>query len=82
MSFAGDPIEVGAATTILKGAACPLHMTAAKSRVGHAEPAAGTIGLLQVRSSDIAKFAGSIPMHTIAAAINILPCSVSKSSAA
>ena len=46
---AGDPIEVGAATSVLKGGASGLHMTAAKSRMGHAEPAAGAIGILHVR---------------------------------
>ena len=45
----GDPIEVGAATAVLHGGALPLRMTAAKSRLGHAEPAAGTVGLLHVR---------------------------------
>jgi acyl transferase domain-containing protein/NADPH:quinone reductase-like Zn-dependent oxidoreductase/acyl carrier protein/NAD(P)-dependent dehydrogenase (short-subunit alcohol dehydrogenase family) len=43
----GDPIEVGAATAVLPGALLPLRFTAAKSRVGHAEPAAGSIGILQ-----------------------------------
>ncbi|KAI8473976.1 MAG: thiolase-like protein, partial [Monoraphidium minutum] len=58
----GDPIEVGAATAVLlggggaKGAAAPagggggraapLLMSAAKSQLGHAEPAAGMVGLL------------------------------------
>jgi acyl transferase domain-containing protein len=45
----GDPIEVGAATAVLpgQGGLLPLRFTAAKSRVGHAEPAAGSIGILQ-----------------------------------
>ena len=43
----GDPIEVGAATAVLQSRVMPLRMTAAKSRVGHAEPAAGVIGILQ-----------------------------------
>ncbi len=43
----GDPIEVGAATAVLQSGVTPLHMTAAKSRVGHAEPAAGVVGILQ-----------------------------------
>lgn len=45
---AGDPIEVGAALTVLQGGAAPVALTAAKSRLGHAEPAAGAIGMLQV----------------------------------
>ena len=44
----GDPIEVGAATAVFPGSnGLPLRLTAAKSRVGHAEPAAGSIGILQ-----------------------------------
>jgi acyl transferase domain-containing protein len=49
----GDPIEVGAATEVLPGpitartAGGPLHLSAAKSRFGHAEPAAGSIGMAQ-----------------------------------
>ena len=42
----GDPIEVGAATAVLPGAGLPLRLTAAKSRFGHAEPAAGSIGMM------------------------------------
>ena len=45
---AGDPIEVGAATAVLRGASCPVRFTAAKSRIGHAEPAAGLVGILHV----------------------------------
>ena len=44
----GDPIELGAALDLLTGCRAPLRLTAAKSRVGHAEPAAGAIGMLQV----------------------------------
>ena len=44
----GDPIEVGAALAVLSGSRTPVRLTAAKSRVGHAEPAAGAIGMLQV----------------------------------
>ena len=42
----GDPIEVGAATAVLPGAGLPMRFTAAKSRFGHAEPAAGSIGMM------------------------------------
>lgn len=44
----GDPIEIGAALAVLRGAAHPVALTAAKSHVGHAEPAAGGVSLLQV----------------------------------
>lgn len=44
----GDPIEVGAALAVLQGAQAPLALSAVKSRLGHAEPAAGAIGMLQV----------------------------------
>ena len=37
----GDPIEMGAAVAVLPGSDAPVRMTPAKSRVGHAEPAAG-----------------------------------------
>ena len=44
----GDPIEVGAAVAVLHGSARqrPLVLSAAKSRVGHAETGAGTLGML------------------------------------
>ena len=41
----GDPIEMGAATAVLPGSHSPVRMTAAKSRMGHAEPAAGVRAL-------------------------------------
>lgn len=43
----GDPIEVGAAVAILGKAAVPLRFTGAKSRLGHSEPVAGTVGIIQ-----------------------------------
>jgi acyl transferase domain-containing protein len=48
----GDPIEVGAAAAALGGrgsggaAPAPLALTTSKSSLGHAEPAAGVVGLL------------------------------------
>eukprot|EP00951_Prasinocladus_malaysianus_P023804 scaffold203493_cov52-Prasinocladus_malaysianus.AAC.1 len=44
----GDPIELGAATSVLKSSAVsgPISFLAAKSSVNHSEAAAGTIGLL------------------------------------
>ena len=44
----GDPIEVGAALAVLRGSEHAVALTAAKSLVGHAEPAAGAVSLLQV----------------------------------
>lgn len=51
----GDPIEVGAATAsfLRRGEkrTSPLFLTAAKSFMGHAEPAAGIVGIIQVASN-------------------------------
>eukprot|EP00803_Ostreobium_quekettii_P007582 evm.model.scf_983.1 EVM.evm.TU.scf_983.1 scf_983:18-7581(-) len=51
----GDPIEVGAALAALDGGsgarAAPLNLTALKSHVGHAEPAAGLVGLLALAAA-------------------------------
>jgi NADPH:quinone reductase-like Zn-dependent oxidoreductase/acyl carrier protein len=48
----GDPIELGAATASLlrRGASrtAPLYLTAAKSFMGHAEPAAGIVGVTRL----------------------------------
>ena len=47
----GDPIEVGGAFAVLvqaKGRVEPLVMSAVKAAVGHTEPGAGAVGLLQV----------------------------------
>lgn len=41
----GDPIEMGAATAILQLTNRPLQLSAAKSIMGHAEPAAGSVGI-------------------------------------
>lgn len=46
----GDPIEVGAALAVLPGARGALCLAAAKSRVGHAEPVAGLVGLIHATS--------------------------------
>ena len=43
----GDPIEVGAALAVFSGRAATLRLTAAKSRVGHSEAAAGASGIAQ-----------------------------------
>ena len=42
----GDPIEVGAAAAALGSKARTLHLSAAKSLAGHAEPAAGMVGIV------------------------------------
>jgi len=63
--LAGDPIEVGAATAVLRGGAAPLRFTAAKSRIGHAEPAAGTVGILHVSRTLPSPFHASLKVsHT------------------
>ena len=41
----GDPIEIGAASAVLEAGSRPLQLSAAKSILGHAEPAAGTVGI-------------------------------------
>ena len=48
-----DPIEMGAAAAVLApaGRTHPLMLSAAKSSLGHAEPAAGLIGLLHLTAS-------------------------------
>ena len=54
----GDPIEIAAALAVLQTSALPdasssgqpLELHAAKSRLGHTEPAAGAMGLSQVRA--------------------------------
>jgi len=50
----GDPIEIGAAAASLMGSPDrrqPLFLSAAKSIIGHAEPAAGAVGLLSLIST-------------------------------
>ena len=42
----GDPIEVGAAAAALGTDSRTLHLSAAKSPIGHAEPAAGMVGIV------------------------------------
>lgn len=50
----GDPIEVGAAAAVLLQPASsggrPLLMSSSKAQLGHAEPAAGIVGLLRLRA--------------------------------
>jgi acyl transferase domain-containing protein len=50
MQCAGDPIEIGAVTAVLSGGRVPVRLTAAKARIGHAEPAAGAVGIVHVSS--------------------------------
>ena len=44
----GDPIEVNAALAVLRRTVTSVQFSAAKSRVGHAEAAAGGVGMVQV----------------------------------
>lgn len=44
----GDPIEVNAALAVLQRTGTSVNFSAAKSRVGHAEAAAGAVGVIQV----------------------------------
>ena len=46
----GDPIEVGAAAAVLTSLDRPLQLSAAKSLTGHAEPAAGMVGVVHAAS--------------------------------
>ncbi len=39
---------MGAATAVLHGGAAPVRLTAAKACIGHAEPAAGSVGIIHV----------------------------------
>ncbi|EFN51780.1 hypothetical protein CHLNCDRAFT_27437, partial [Chlorella variabilis] len=41
----GDPIELSAALAVLHYGSTPLQLTTAKSRIGHSEPVAGTVGV-------------------------------------
>ena len=58
----GDPIEVGAALAVYAdgGRTQPLAMAASKSWVGHAEPAAGLVGLLLAQRAATAQ--ASLPL--------------------
>ena len=60
----GDPIEVGAALAVLRGSRASVRLSAAKSRVGHAEPAAGAIGMLQVRFANICIASTAVTEHS------------------
>jgi Beta-ketoacyl synthase, C-terminal domain len=83
----GDPIEVGAACTVLRGGERPLRFTAAKSRLAHAEAAAGANGMLQVgagacRVASVRDMeCGSITVSA-ASACNDMECSSTKGGAA
>ena len=46
----GDPIEVGAAFAVLGRGTTSLRLTAAKSRMGHTEPASGAVGVCHAAS--------------------------------
>jgi 3-oxoacyl-(acyl-carrier-protein) synthase len=58
----GDPIEVGAAAAALGSATRTLQLSAAKSLMGHAEPAAGTVGIVHA-SEMLNRVSGSMFPH-------------------
>ncbi len=58
----GDPIEVGAAAAALGVDSRTLQLSAAKSLMGHAEPAAGTVGIVHA-SEMLRQSAGSMFPH-------------------
>lgn len=57
----GDPIEVGAVAAVLSDSRRPLQLSAAKSLTGHAEPAAGTAGLVQAANLIAQRRAAVLP---------------------
>lgn len=72
----GDPIEIGAAISVLPSG---VRMSAAKSRVGHAEPSSGLVGIFHafhslrhVRASPISHLRRLNPMVT--AVVDGAPC--------
>lgn len=58
----GDPIELGAALSVLHNSGVPLQLTAAKSCMGHSEPAAGGVGMNQAALMLASSVAGAV-MH-------------------
>ena len=65
----GDPIELGAAASVLakEGGCTLLRAGGAKSRVGHAEPAAGAVGLA---AAIVAATGGPIPPLPLLRSVN------------
>lgn len=63
-----DPIEIGALMSLLQGgsspeaSSAPVTLTAAKSIVGHAEPAAGLVGMSHLART-LSEFAMSPMLH-------------------
>ena len=47
----GDPVEAGAIDAVLSDPARPLALMASKTWCGHAEPAAGMVGLAHARAA-------------------------------
>ena len=56
----GDPIEIGALSTVFAGRAAPLYVGSVKTNVGHLEMAAGVAGLMKLV---LALQHGQIPPH-------------------
>lgn len=57
----GDPIETGAAFAVLSSDLRPLQLSAAKSLTGHAEPAAGMVGIVNAASILIERQTSLLP---------------------
>lgn len=68
----GDPIEIGAALAVLRGAVHPVALSAVKSHVGHAEPAAGGVSLLQVPKPEHS------PASRVAPRVYVTACIISQ----
>jgi len=56
----GDPIEIGALSTVFKGRTAPLYVGSVKTNLGHLEMAAGVVGLMKLA---LALQHGVIPPH-------------------
>ena len=57
----GDPIEIGAALAVLQSDKRPIQLSAAKSILGHAEPAAGSVGIAHAVSIMIGAHSSLLP---------------------
>lgn len=58
----GDPIELGAALAVLRRSNAALRLAAAKSRVGHSEPASGAVGVTHA-AAQLEQAASSVVLH-------------------
>ena len=62
----GDPVEAAALAAVFGGGSRPLFLGSGKSQVGHAEAAAGVVGILRA----VAALGGTIPPHLHLRALN------------